>query len=106
MKLSKVELLSKLSEGFTGVVDFYADWCQPCKALGPLLERIDSDFGGGKVYKINVDEEKDLAREYGISSIPALVYFKNGVKVNKTVGMTTKKIIMENLISNISGDTI
>ena len=72
------------------LVDFYADWCGPCRMMGPVLERVATQVAGrGKVVKVNVDEAPELAARYGISSIPALVVLHGGKVVAKTVGMAT-----------------
>ena len=95
MKITEEQFDSKLSEGFTGIMDFYAEWCGPCKAMGPLLEQIDIEMGGNSVYKIDVDKSPELSQRYGIRSIPTLIFFKDGVEINKIVGATTKKSIIE-----------
>ena len=70
-----------VSEGVV-VVDFFANWCGPCRMLGPVLEEL-SDV---KVVKIDVDQEEDLARRFGVMSIPALYLFKDGKQVDNKVG--------------------
>ena len=72
------------------LVDFYADWCGPCKMLAPELEKADSELS---VVKVNVDEYEDIAREYGVMSIPTLVLFENGKPVKQTIGFMDKKKI-------------
>lgn len=67
------------------IVDFYADWCGPCKMLGPVLEELDNN-----VLKINVDSHEDLAREFGVMSIPTICFFKDGNLANKVVGFRSK----------------
>ena len=99
MNLTTEQFESKITEGFTGAVDFYADWCGPCKAISPLLEKINEEMGGNTIYKINVDHNKEAAVKYGISSIPTIIFFKDGVVKNKIVGMTNRKSIIENLNS-------
>ncbi len=76
------------------LVDFYADWCGPCKMLGPIMDEISKEH---KVFKINTDEEQDLAMEYGIMSIPCVIAFKDGKEVNRSVGLADKDTIV-NLI--------
>jgi thioredoxin 1 len=71
----------------TVVVDFWAEWCQPCKMLSPVLDSVASKFGGQiKVVKCNVDENQDVAMKYGVMSIPNLIFFKDGQVVNQAVG--------------------
>ena len=72
------------------LVDFYADWCGPCKMLAPELEKADSELS---VVKVNVDEYEDIAREYGVMSIPTLILFENGKPVKQTIGFMDKKKI-------------
>lgn len=76
----------------TVLVDFYADWCGPCKMMAPVVEEISEELQDKvKVCKINVDENQDLAMQYGIMSIPTLVFIKNG-KLEKTlVGLRDKQ---------------
>ena len=73
------------------LVDFYADWCGPCKMLGPIMDEIDKEV---KVYKINVDDAEDLAKEYGVFSIPCVVAFKDGKEINRSVGLKSKDDIL------------
>ena len=65
------------------LVDFFADWCGPCKMLTPNLEELSKDY---KIVKVNVDEFEDIARRYGIMSIPALYLFKDGEVIDKKIG--------------------
>ena len=76
----------------TVLVDFYADWCGPCKMMAPVVEEISEELQDKvKVCKVNVDENQDLAMQYGIMSIPTLVFIKNG-KLEKTlVGLRDKQ---------------
>lgn len=77
------------------VVDFYAEWCGPCKMLGPVLEQLQEN-----VLKINVDNHESLAQEYGVMSIPTICFFKDGELKNKVVGFRSKEEI-EKLIASI-----
>jgi thioredoxin 1 len=73
------------------LVDFWAEWCGPCKAIGPSIEKLAEEFEGrAKVFKLDVDSEGDLAMKYGIMSIPALVLFKGGKDVDRMVGAAPK----------------
>ena len=74
------------------LVDFYADWCGPCKMLGPILDEISKDH---TVYKVNVDNESDLAQNYGIMSIPCMIIFFFCKEVNRLVGLHSKADILE-----------
>ena len=72
------------------LVDFYANWCGPCKMLAPVLHEFADEHAELKVGKVNVDEEMDLAMRFGVSSIPTLILFKNGEAVKTTVGFLPK----------------
>lgn len=65
------------------LVDFYANWCGPCKMLGPVLEKVSDEV---KILKVNIDEYQDLAREYGIMSIPCIILFDKGKELRRNVG--------------------
>lgn len=73
------------------LVDFYADWCGPCKMLGPVLEKVN----GIDVLKVNVDDNQDLARKYGVMSIPCLILFDEGEEVKRSVGFMNDTKIQE-----------
>ncbi len=76
------------------LVDFWAEWCGPCKMLAPVLDEIAREQAGrARVVKINVDENPNLAARYGIQSIPTLLYFSGGEVRDQTVGVTGKKVI-------------
>lgn len=77
------------------LVDFWASWCGPCKALAPILEEVDAELAGTvKVAKINIDEEEELAAQFRVMSIPTLLLFKNGEVVNKSVGLAPKEEVV------------
>ena len=77
----------------TVLIDFYADWCGPCKMLSPIIEAVANENEEIKVVKINVDNEQDLAIEYQVMSIPTIVVIKNGKETNRTVGVVDKNQI-------------
>ena len=84
------------------LVDFWAEWCGPCKSLGPILEEISNDLEGKlKVAKVNLDENQDLAMKYSIRSIPTLLLFKEGKLIDTKVGLLPKSDLVEWLDSKV-----
>jgi thioredoxin 1 len=82
------------------IVDFWAEWCGPCKMLAPVLDEIASEQGGrAKVAKVNIDQNSALAERFGIRSIPTLLYFVGGEVRKQTVGVVSKKAIISTLES-------
>lgn len=77
------------------IVDFYADWCSPCKMLGPILESIAEERKDIKIVKVNVDENSKLANEFRAYSIPLLVFFEDGKEVNRVAGLRSKEFILD-----------
>lgn len=77
------------------VVDFWASWCGPCKALAPILDEVDAELNGEvKIAKINIDEQEELATQFRVMTIPTLLLFKNGEVVNKSVGLAPKEEVL------------
>lgn len=76
------------------LVDFYAEWCGPCKMLAPVIDQIAKENEDIKVAKINVDEAQELAEKYGVMSIPTLVVIKNGEEIKRQVGLASKTEIL------------
>ena len=76
------------------ILDFYADWCGPCRMVIPVVEKIAEEYPEYKVVKVNVDEEQELAAQFGVMSIPTLMVVKNGEVVNKSVGAKNKQQIL------------
>lgn len=93
IKYLKEEKLEDLIKEGTYLVDFYADWCGPCKMLGNVLEKLEDV----NIIKINVDEHNDLATQFGVMSIPTLIVFKNGVEAKKQIGFIPESEIREML---------
>jgi len=79
------------------LIDFWAEWCGPCRMLSPVVEQVADEVPSVKVGKINVDEQPDLAGQFGVMSIPTLILFKKGQVVNKSVGFQQKSAIKEML---------
>ena len=72
------------------LIDFNANWCGPCRMLKPILDEVSNERDDIKIVSVNIDKEDDLAREYGVMSIPCLVLIKNGKEVKRSVGLIPK----------------
>jgi len=84
------------------MVDFWAEWCGPCKVVGPVVESLDAKYGDRVlVGKVNVDEEPELARAFGVMSIPTMVFLKNGREFDRKVGVMPDKAFSEVLDKNL-----
>ncbi len=89
-----------LASGKPMVVDFWAQWCGPCKMVGPIVDELAKEYEGKVVIgKCDVDENSDLPGEFGIRSIPTLIFFKDGKQVDKHVGAATKAALEDKIKS-------
>ncbi len=79
------------------LVDFWASWCGPCKMMGPVVEEIADERTDIKVCKVNIDDEKDLAEQFGVMSIPTFIVFKGGKIAAQTVGGQAKEALLQSL---------
>jgi thioredoxin 1 len=88
LEVSTTEFEDKVLKSEVPVlVDFWATWCVPCKQIAPTIEQLATDYSGkAKIYKVNVDQDPDLASQFNVMSIPALIVFKGGRVVNQLVG--------------------
>ncbi len=77
------------------LLDFWASWCGPCKMLMPIIDQVSAEVTDKKICKINVDEQPELASQFGIMSIPTLVVIKNGVEITRTMGVQPKDNILK-----------
>ena len=77
------------------VVDLFATWCGPCKMLSPILDEISEEIKTTNFYKIDVDDNQDVAREYSVMSIPTILIFENGELSNKIVGLRSREDLVE-----------
>ena len=76
------------------LVDFYADWCGPCKMMAPLVEKLAEELDGEAVIgKLNVDDCEEIAMKYGVMNIPTLILFKNGQEANRVIGVQSREVL-------------
>jgi thioredoxin 1 len=94
IKESEFDTAVLKAEGLV-IVDFYADWCGPCKMLSPVIDEIASEHPEVKCFKINVDDNQGVAAEYGVMSIPTIVFIKNGELISTEVGVRPKQHYLE-----------
>ena len=80
----------------TVLIDFFASWCGPCKMLTPILEEVEKEKNNDvEIYKVDVDQSFDLAKSYGVMSVPTLILFKNGAEAQRVIGLKSKDFISE-----------
>ena len=91
-----------LNSGKPALVDFWAEWCGPCRMVGPIVEELAEEYDGKvQVGKLNVDENAEVPTKFGIRNIPTLLFFKDGQLVDKQVGATSKSVLAEKIKSLI-----
>lgn len=95
-KLNSANFYSSIEKG-TALVDFYADWCGPCRTLSFVLDRISEERRDVSVCKVNVDDEGELSAKYNVMSIPTLIVFEDGKEKSRIVGSKTKAEILASL---------
>ena len=91
-----------LSSDKLSVIDFWAEWCGPCRAIGPVIEDLSKDYAGKvNVGKVNVDQNPQLSINYGITSIPAILFIKDGQVVDKQVGAAPRSVLEKKIQANL-----
>ncbi len=84
------------------IVDFWAEWCGPCRAIGPVIEELSKEYAGRvNVGKVNVDNNPDVSVKYGITSIPAILFIKGGQVVDKQIGAVPKSVLDKKIAANL-----
>lgn len=96
LKLTRENFESEvLNSELPVLIDFYAEWCGPCRMLGPVIDEIAEEATDFKVGKVNIDEQPELATKYQVMSVPTLVVIKGGEVVNRVTGVTSKQKILD-----------
>jgi len=93
-QINSDEFKESIKEGKV-VVDLFATWCGPCKMLSPILDEISEEITTTKFYKIDVDDNEDIAREYNVMSIPTVLVFENGKLINTIVGLKSREFLVD-----------
>ena len=89
------ENFNETINGKTVILDFYATWCGPCKMLSAVIEELASDRADGTIVKIDVDESEELAKQYGVMSVPTLVMLEDGKEIKKNIGFMSKQELID-----------
>lgn len=98
VKLTDEDFDRQIKEGGLMLVDFWAEWCQPCRAIAPVLEELAHEYAGRvTIGKVNVDENRETPARFGIRSIPTLLIFKGGARVDQVIGAVPKGILKAKL---------
>jgi len=92
---------SEINNNGVTVVDFFANWCGPCRKMGPVLEEVEAELTNVKFAKINTDDNIEMAKKYQVSGLPTLMVFKNGEPVERIVGLMPKSSIITNIEKHI-----
>lgn len=101
-KFSEENTKQEIESGRPVVVDFWAEWCGPCKAIAPIVEQLAAEYEGRVLIgKFDVDEGDDTPIEYGVRNIPTLLFFKGGQLVDKTVGAMPKYVLVDKINANL-----
>jgi len=93
----------KALSGGVSVVDFWAEWCGPCRLIGPVIDELATEYGDKvAIGKVNVDENQEVSLKYGVRSIPTILIIKDGEVVDKQVGVTTKAALQAKINAHLS----
>lgn len=101
IEISTANFNESINTNMYVIVDFYADWCGPCRMLSPFLEKASTNFNNVRFFKLNIDREAYLAQELGIMSIPCIHFYKNGELHDKFIGFKTYNEIINFISKNI-----
>lgn len=103
-EITKFEFESEvLDSDVPAVVDFFADWCGPCKMMAPVFKELSLEMTNCEFFKVNIDNDPDLANQYGVMSIPTVMIFKNGQVVSTSVGFLSKQDLAKKIEDAVNG---
>lgn len=97
LEITKSNFAETLTKNNITVVDFWAQWCGPCKMLGPIVDQLSDENTDVTIGKVDIDTNMELAVEYGIRGVPTMIFFKNGEIVDKVVGVKSKNELQEKI---------
>lgn len=98
LELTDANFEETIASGKPVLVDFWAEWCGPCRMVGPIVEELSNDYDGKAIVgKVNVDHNPEISSKYGVRNIPTILFFKNGEVVDKSVGAVPKNVLAEKI---------
>lgn len=98
LELTDANFEETIASGKPVLVDFWAEWCGPCRMVGPIVEELSNDYDGKAIVgKVNVDHSPEISSKYGVRNIPTILFFKNGEVVDKSVGAVPKNVLSEKI---------
>lgn len=98
LELTDANFEETIASGKPVLVDFWAEWCGPCRMVGPIVEELSNDYDGKAIIgKVNVDHNPEISSKYGVRNIPTILFFKNGEVVDKSVGAVPKNVLAEKI---------
>ena len=98
LELTDANFEETIASGKPVLVDFWAEWCGPCRMVGPIVEELSNDYDGKAIVgKVNVDHNPEISSKYGVRNIPTILFFKNGEVVDKSVAAVPKNVLSEKI---------
>lgn len=100
MKIENIEKYNELMTEKTAVIDFFAEWCGPCRMLTPIIEELSHSHPEYNLYKLDIDNFSDLAEKHNVQAVPTIIFFKNGVEVDRVSGFVPAETLEERILKN------